>query len=144
MRCELYEKDFYTWSLKNAEFLREGKFNEIDALNLAEEIESMGKSDRRSLFNHLRVLLAHLLKWQFQTQDRSNSWKSSIRNARFHIKKLLEDSPSLKNHIPSKFDATYEEAVIIATDETGIIENDFPTHCPFTLDECLNNDFLPN
>ena len=138
-----YDKDFYAWAMENAELLREKRFNELDIENLAEEIESMGKSDRRSVFSHLRVLLAHLLKWQYQAEHRSNSWKSSIRNARFHIQKLIEDSPSLKTQIPEKFEAIYKDAAIIASDETGIIENYFPKKCPFTLEQCLNDEFLP-
>ena len=138
-----YDKDFYAWAMENAELLRKRKFNELDIENLAEEIESMGKSDRRSVLSHLRVLLAHLLKWQYQPEQRSNSWKASIRNARLQIKQLIEDSPSLKNQIPIKLKVTYKEASITASDETGILEENFPKYCPFTLEQCLNENFWP-
>jgi hypothetical protein len=70
---QLYEKDFYAWANKNAELLRTGKLSEVDAENIAEELETMGRSEKRELTNRLAVLLAHLLKWVFQPELRSNS-----------------------------------------------------------------------
>lgn len=83
-----YDKDFYAWAAENASLLRRKKFDEIDIGNIAEEIESMGRSEKRSLISHLRVLILHLLKWEYQPELRGNSWKSSIRNARYSIKEL--------------------------------------------------------
>jgi hypothetical protein len=60
-----YDKDFYAWAMENAELLRQKKFEEIDIDNIAEEIESMGKGNKRSVFSHLSILIAHLLKWKF-------------------------------------------------------------------------------
>lgn len=139
-----YEKDFYAWAIENAELIRQKKFEKIDFDNIAEEIESMGRSEKRGLISHLRVLIAHLLKWKYQPECRTNSWKSTIRNARYQIRELLEDSPSLKNEISLKLTKAYKDAIIIAADETGIIQEDFPKHCPFELENCLDNDFLPD
>lgn len=139
-----YDKDFYAWALENAELLRQKRFEEIDVDNVAEEIESMGKSNKRSLFSHLSVLIAHLLKWKFQPIRQSKSWTLTIKNQRFEITDLLKESPSLKKEIEKQFDHAYKKALIIASEQTGIDENDFPKICPFNLEECLDDDFLPN
>jgi hypothetical protein len=139
-----YEKDFYAWAIENAELLRQKKFEEIDIEHIAEEIESMGKNDKRGIISHLRVLIAHLLKWQYQPEFRTNSWKSTIRNARYQIRALLEDSPSLKREIHLKLDRAYKDALNIASDETGMAEEAFPKHCTFSLEQCLHNEFFPD
>ncbi len=139
-----YHKDFYAWTLENANMLRQKKFDQIDIEHIAEEIESMGKNDKRSLISHLRILIAHLLKWRYQPGFRTNSWKATIRNARYQIRTLLEDSPSLHQEIHLKLDKGYKDAVNIAADETGILESIFPKNCPFSLDQCLDNEFFPD
>ena len=139
-----YDQDFYAWALENASLLRQKKFDQIDIEHIAEEIESMGKNDKRGLISHLRILIAHLLKWQYQPGFRTNSWKSTIRNARYQIRALLEDSPSLKREIHSKLDRGYKDAVNIASDETGMLEEVFPKHCPFSLEQCLDSEFFPD
>lgn len=139
-----YDKDFYAWTIENAELLRQKKFEEIDIDNIAEEIESMGKGNKRSVFSHLSVLIAHLLKWKFQSVRRSKSWALTIKNQRFEISDLLNESPSLKNEIKDRFNHAYKKALIIASQETFIDEKEFPKECPFTLEQCLTNDFLPD
>lgn len=150
---ELYDKDFYQWTLKNAELLRQKKLEQIDIENLAEEIESMGKREKRALISHLAVLIAHLLKLQhkekhikrkYEEGQSTTSWKSSIKNARRELVRLLKESPSLKNHLELNLNEAYEDGVIKACDDTGMIEYDFPKHCPFTLEECLDNNFFPD
>jgi len=139
----LYEGDFYAWAMENADLLRQKKFEEIDVENIAEEIESMGKSNKRALLSHLAVLMVHLLKWKFQPVRRSKSWNLTIKHQRLQVQKLLEESPSLKYQIEIKLKEAYEEARIIAAGETGIDEEDFPKACPFTLEQCLDKAFLP-
>lgn len=138
-----YDKDFYAWALHSAELIREGKFSEIDTEHLAEEIESMGKSDKRELVNRFAVLLAHLLKWQFQPGRRGNSWKYTIQTQRFEVNELLEDSPSLKYEIDKKLEHAYEKALLIAINETGLNQEIFPNKCPFPLEQALDADFFP-
>lgn len=138
-----HDEDFYAWAIKNSELLRQKKFEEIDVDNIAEEIESMGKSERRELVNRLSVLIAHLLKWQYQPKRQGKSWMLTIKQQRLQINKLLKNNPSLKNKIEFDFKDAYEGAIIIAADETKILEEDFPKHCPFDLDDCLDNEFLP-
>lgn len=139
-----YDRDFYAWAIENAELLKQKKFEEIDVDNIAEEIESMGKSNKRALFSHLSVLIAHLLKWEFQPVRRSRSWMLTIENQRFELTDLLKESPSLKREIELQLEHAYSKALIIASEQTGIEKKDFPKACPFSLEQCLNDDFLPN
>jgi hypothetical protein len=138
-----YDRDFYSWTLHSAELLRHGKFSEVDIENVAEEIESMGKSDKRQLINRFALLISHLLKWQYQPERRGNSWKHTIKNQRLEVAELLKDSPSLKYEIDNQVGYAYEKALNMAIEETGLSENTFPKSCPFSLNESLNQDFFP-
>lgn len=140
----LYEKDFYLWIETTAKLLREKKFSELDIDNLIEEIESMGRSEKRELRNRLTVLLMHLLKWKYQPQMRSNSWKATIIEQRKQIEWLLLDSPSLKNKIGEILIDCYEGAILKAVAETGLSEQTFPQQCPFSVQETLTRDYLPD
>jgi Domain of unknown function DUF29 len=139
-----YDKDFYAWALNNVELLRQKKFEEIDVDNIAQEIESMGKSNKRALFSHLAILMAHLLKWKYQPVRRSKSWSLTIKNQGFELTDLLNESPSLKNEISSQFAHSYQKALIIAAQETFMEEKDFPKECPFSIEQCLSDEFFPN
>lgn len=138
-----YHKDFYAWILHNAELIRQGKFSEIDVVNVAEELESMGRNDRRELLNRLAVLLAHLLKWQFQPERRGSSWKYTIAEQRFELADLLLESPSLKVEIDKQLEHAYQKALLIAIKETGMSKKAFPKKCPFSLKQTCATDFLP-
>ncbi len=138
----LYDRDYYQWLTKTAELLRLKEFNKLDLENLIEEIESLGKSEKRAIKSNLIVVILHLLKWQYQPQKRSNSWKSSIREHRRRIQELLTDSPSLNNYLPEIFTACYVAAKKQASDETGLSIMFFPKECPFSLEESLDEDFL--
>ena len=133
----LYEQDFYLWTQTIAQQLKENNFHEIDIPNLIEEIESMGRSEKRELKNRLIVLLMHLLKWQYQSEKRSESWRSTISKQRICIETLLEDSPSLQPLLTEVFEDCYQKARLRASDETGIKLNFFPKESPFTLEEIL-------
>src|SRR5260370_41891160 len=95
-----YEEDFYAWSVEQARLLRSGEFSSIDVANVAEEIESLGRSDKREIQSRLTVLLSHLLKWQMQSAMRSSSWSATIREQRRRIDKLLQESSSLRSFVP--------------------------------------------
>ncbi len=138
-----YNEDFYAWLMANANLLRQHKFNEIDIEHVAEELEAMGKSEKRELTSRLTVLLAHLLKWQFQPALRSRSWKNTILTQRIDILELLEDSPSLRYELAERIIIAFEKAKLSAEDETGLDRNNFPESCPFSFDQLLNKDFLP-
>lgn len=138
----LYEQDFYLWTQITAEQLKENKFNEIDITNLIEEIESMGRSEKRELKSRLIVLLMHLLKWHYQPEKRSESWRSTITEQRICIEGLLEDSPSLKPLLSEVFEDCYQKARLKASDETGIKLNFFPKESPFSLAESLASSYI--
>ena len=106
----LYEQDFYLWIQTTVQQLKENKLNEIDIPNLIEEIESMGRSEKRELKSRLIVLLMHLLKWHYQPEKRSESWRSTITEQRICIEGLLEDSPSLKPLLSEVFEDCYQKA----------------------------------
>jgi hypothetical protein len=143
---EDYDKDFYAWTAKNAQLIREGNFSQVDIKHVAEEIESMGKRERRELISRLIVLIAHLLKWKFQEARRSKSWMLTIKNQRIELKDLLEENPSLKKELEGKmrhaYDA-YERAILKAAEESGIDEKKFPKTLPFSLKECLKTSYFP-
>ena len=138
-----YDKDFYAWAITNAKLLKQGKISEIDIENIAEEIESMGKSEKRELLNRLSVLIAHLMKWKHQAKKRSKSWELTIKEQRFEIADLLADSPSLKSEIEKQIAHAYEKALILAEKETGLAKKIFESECPFTLKQVLNQKYFP-
>ena len=141
----LYEQDFYTWTQEQAALLREGALHDLDVTNLAEEIESLGKSDRRALGSHLRNLVLHLLKWHYQPAGRHTgpSWRASIRNARAEIAVLLDDSPSLRREVSGLLARWYPLARQDAADETGLPLATFPEACPWTPEQVVDTDFWP-
>jgi hypothetical protein len=138
-----YDEDFYAWTQEQAKLLRSGNLSQIDVENVAEELESMGRSDKREIDSRLEVLLMHLLKWQVQVRQRSPGWSGTIREQRRRITKLLRESPSLRPAIAQLIPEAYLEARDKASDETGLPESMFPTECPFTPDQIMAEDFLP-
>ncbi len=138
----LYEQDFYLWIQTTVQQLKENKLNEIDIPNLIEEIESMGRSEKRELKSRLIVLLMHLLKWHYQPEKRSESWRSTITEQRICIEGLLEDSPSLKPLLSEVFEDCYQKARLKASEETGIKLMFFPKESPFSLEETLESSYL--
>lgn len=140
---DLYEKDFYAWSLKTAELIRQKKFEDIDLEHTAEEIESMGRGEKNQLISHLAILVAHLLKWQYQPERRGTSWQKTIKYQRSRIPSLIEKSPSLKYEIDKTFKEAYIEATRIAAAEMITLEAVFPEVCPFSMEQALDNDFFP-
>lgn len=139
-----YNEDFYVWALRNAELLRRGRLAEIDAEHIAEELESMGKRDKRELHSRLVVLMAHLLKWIYQPHRRSRSWQATIEGQREDIKHLLADSPSLHSEVERELADVYRRATIEAQKQTGINKNRFPEVCPFTPEQVLDNEYWPD
>ncbi|MEH1928168.1 MAG: DUF29 domain-containing protein [Nostoc sp.] len=140
----LYKTDFYTWTQEQVSLLKAQQWDQLDTVNLIEEIETLGRRERQELRNRLGVLLGHLLKWHFQPEKRSNSWLSKIREQRVQIKLLLQDSPSLKPYLDEVFFTVYELGLALAIRETELGEQVFPEICPYTLDQTLNPEFLPN
>lgn len=140
----LYETDFQRWLLKNAHLLREGRFGEVDIMNVAEELEDMGRSEHRALGSHIAVLLLHLLKWQFQPTHRGSSWQLSIDNARDAIEELLNESPSMRGGVPELIENKYRIARRNTVTETGLSARAFPEQCPYTPEQVLMHGYLPD
>ncbi len=138
-----YHRDYCAWALRNAELLKAGRFAEVDVQHLVEELEDVGKSERRALESHLRSLMLHLLKWQHQPQLRGASWRQSVRNARIAVAKVVRDSPSLKPAIAQAIVDEYPNARADAMDETGLREEVFPADCPYAEAELLDAGFWP-
>jgi len=138
-----YESDFYAWAQQNAALLRSGQLSLIDVDQIAEELEDMGKSERRALGSHLRVLLTHLLKWRYQPSHRGVSWRLSVRNARLDIATIIKDSPSLKPQVDALLNDEYPGARSLALDETGLPPTAMPAHCPFDVEQALDADYWP-
>lgn len=143
-QSDLYEHDFYAWANEQAALLRAGKLAEADIANIAEEIESMGRSEKRELVNRLATLLLHLLKWQFQPAMRGNSWRLSAKEQRLRLADHLDDNPSLKAHLPSAIAHAYRLALVEAERETGLAESVFPATCSWSFDEIMDEAFRPD
>jgi len=140
---KLHEEDFVEWAAETARLLRSGRFDQVDIEHLAEEVEAMAGRDRRELDSRLEVLIHHLLKWQQQIEKRSGSWESTIISQRAAIRRLFEQSPSLRRRLAESVTAVYGDAVKEAAAETGLPVGSFPGACPFSAAEILDPDFLP-
>ncbi|MEZ5452717.1 MAG: DUF29 domain-containing protein [Thiothrix sp.] len=143
MGAALYETDFYGWANEQARLLREHRLEELDLNNLLAEVETMAGRERRELVSRLRVLLAHLLKWQYEPDRRGKSWQFTIRTQARDIRDLLGDNPSLKSHLPEALEKGYSQARELAAYETGLEEGTFPEACPYDLDQALTGGYYP-
>ncbi|MFB2875497.1 DUF29 domain-containing protein [Floridanema aerugineum] len=140
---DLYETDFYAWTQKQVQLLRQRDLNNLDIDNLIEEIESLGKQEKRELINRLGVLIGHLLKWEYQPNKRSKSWLRTIREQRRKITDLLQQNPSLKPYLDEAIKKAYLDGVDLAVEETDIGIQAFPAEISYTWEQIENQDFLP-
>jgi hypothetical protein len=137
------DDDFVAWLNDQAALLRRGAFDRLDADALAEELEDMAKWERRELERRMKVLLQHLLKWEFQAERRSRSWLVTIDNQRDEIRKLIRDSPSLRNEVAWAIRESYGAAARNASRETALPRDAFPAGCPYEPQQLLSYDFRP-
>ncbi|MEM7793514.1 MAG: DUF29 domain-containing protein [Cyanobacteria bacterium P01_C01_bin.118] len=143
LTASLYETDFYAWTQHQAQLMRQGQWHQVDIVNVIEEIESLGRQQRQELRNRLAILLAHLLKWEYQAEKRSHSWLATIRIQRLDIADLLEDNPSLQPYLVEAFQRAYAKAVQLAIKETNLAKGKFPKASPYDLSKTLSNSFYP-
>jgi hypothetical protein len=136
-RSGLYEDDYLAWCEQQAALLREGRLDDLDRGNIAEELETMGRSERGELENRLEVLLTHLLKRDYQRAKRSRSWEATINEQRSRLKRLMRRSPSLKRDLEVTVAEVYPDAVRQAAIETGLDPSVFPATVPWELDQLL-------
>ncbi len=142
----LYEQDYNLWIETTINQIKQYNFESVDWDNVLEELESLGKSDKRELRNRLTVLIEHLLKlayWEAEREANARGWKNTIKEQRRQIKILLNDSPSLKPYLLEKFSECYADAIEDAADNTGLSIDTFPSESLFSLEEALNPHYLP-
>ncbi len=141
-----YERDFHAWLLSQVHALKDRRFRDLDLENLIEEVGDLARSLSRELRNRLRVILVHLLKWQYQSSKRSTSWRVTLVEQRDQIAQLLEESPSLYEQLPNLIEKAYPSATKRAGVEMqrGKIRHIFPAHCPWTIEQILDDEFVPN
>lgn len=139
----LYERDFALWVEEQARLLEARRFDELDLPNLIDEVEDLSRSQKRAIRSNLTVVLLRLLKWQYQPEKRSGSWRDSIREHRHRIAQECRDSPSLRSYPRDVFGEVYAHARLRAADQTGLRPETFPGESPFTVERALDPDFLP-
>lgn len=143
MSATLYDHDFYAWTQQQIQLLKSGRLDNVDLEHLIEEVESMGASERRELFSRMRVIVLHLLKWQFQPELRSSGWRGTLVEQRAELDDLLNQSPSLRSLCLDALEHAYPRARIEAAVETGLPLSTFPESCLYTLDDVLRLDYFP-
>ncbi len=141
-----YEKDVVAWANEQARLIRAGRFDQLDLEHIAEEIEDVGKSEQRELASRMAVLLAHLLKWQYQPDHRGASWRATMRAQRNSIAKRLDRTPSLRPMLSELdwIEDMWADARQAASKETGIGFSVFPELCPWSMSDVLHPDFYPD
>lgn len=141
-----YDEDVIAWANEQAALLRAGKLSAIDIEHIAEEIEDVGKSEQRELANRMAVLLAHLLKWQYQPEHRGSSWRATLKAQRERIETRLRKTPSLKPILtdPDWIADMWADARDSAAKETGIDYVLFPEICPWSMEQALDPTFFPD
>jgi len=140
-----YDGDIVAWANEQARLLREGRFSQLDIEHIADEIEDVGKSEKRELESRMTVLLAHLLKWQHQSERRGNSWRNTIKEQRNRVANRIKKTPSLKADLQEAewWAGVWADALDIATRETGLLYDAFPERCPWTFEQIMDADFWP-
>lgn len=138
-----YDQDYYLWFADQARLLRAGQWQQIDVEHLAEELEDMGKREKRALRSRTVILLAHLLKYAHQPDHRSPNWIGTIREQRKQLQELMLDSPSLTPRFAADLEDSYLSARLLAAGETGLPETQFPPTCPFSAEQLLDQGYWP-
>ena len=141
MKNQLYDLDFYAWTQQQADLLLTGKLEFLDRINLAEEIESLGKQQRQELRNRLGILIGHLLKWDYQPERRGKSWKATIREQRRRIMEHLADNPSLKPYLSTAIALAYQDAIDLVVRETPLDDDELPQVCPYAIEQIFDSAF---
>ena len=138
-----YEEDFVVWLDAQAEFLRAGRLELLDRENLIDELTSMASRYRHEMQSRMEVVLTHLLKCQFQPDHKTRSWLSTLLEQRHEIERLMASSPGLRHVVTDKMEHCYQHARRMAATETGLSLAQFPLHSPYTVEQMLDQDFLP-
>jgi hypothetical protein len=140
---QIYEQDFSLWLEQAVQLLREGNLAALDIENLIEEIECMGRSEKQAVKSNLEIILMHLLKYKYQSEKRSNSWRYTLLEHRRRLDEAFKTSPSLKRYFLQEFENCYLGARKLASAETGLAIVAFPVEIPFAIAQVLDEDYLP-
>jgi hypothetical protein len=140
-----YDTDVVAWAKEQSQLLRSGHFADLDIEHIADEIESVGKSEQRELASRMAVLLAHLLKWEFQPDHRGSSWEATIHTQRNSIERRIRKTPSLKASLSDAdwWADAWDDSVAAASEETGLAYTDFPDVCPWSQEQIMDHEFFP-
>jgi hypothetical protein len=138
----LYQQDFYGWTQWQVQALADRQISELDWQNLQEELQALGRQEYREMVSRLSVLLGHLLKWQYQPENRSRSWFLTIREQRRAINRHLHRNPSLKSCIVDALEDGFEAGVDLALRETNLPLRAFPERCPYEFEEIIVDSFI--
>ena len=136
-----YDSDFYSWSQEQGRLVREGRWGEVDRENVAEEIESLGREQFNKLESAFRVLLLHMLKWDFQPERRSRSWSVTIATQRIELEDVLADNPGLKPRLNEAIARGYRKARLAAANETELSLKTFPETCQYSFNDLTSRPF---
>jgi hypothetical protein len=136
----LYDTDYVAWLQEQVAHLHAGRLAALDVENVAEELESLMRKERRALGNRLEVLILHLLTWDHQPDQRANRWRATVAEQRRRIRRLLLDSPGLKNELEPICRAAYPDAVQGAAIETRLSESTFPATLPYTVEQIFERE----
>jgi len=139
-----YNLDFYGWTQEQAALLKAGRLNDLDIINLIEEVETMGRSEKRALESRLTVLLVHLLKWKYQPNRRGKSWTLTIIGQRIKLLRVIKDNPGLKPQLPELINDAYSLARVNAAKETKLDIEIFDSACPWTFEQLIDDSFYPD
>ncbi len=140
---QIYEQDFSLWLEQAVKLLREGNLAALDIENLIEEIECMGRSEKQAVKSNLEIILMHLLKYKYQPEKRSNSWRYTLLEHRRRLDEAFKTSPSLKRYFLQEFENCYLGARKLASAETGLAIATFPVEIPFAIAQVTDEDYLP-
>jgi len=140
-----YDTDVIAWANEQAAFIRAGRFDLLDLEHIADEIEDVGKSERRELRNRMAILLVHLLKWKFQPERRGHSWQRTIKTQRKELAECIADTPSLKVEVANStwWEKVWADTLIMVTKETGLDFEIFPDECPWQYQQIVDVSFWP-
>ena len=132
------DSDFAAWIYDQVAALREGRFSDLDIDDLTDEVESLAKRDFRKLRSYLRVIITHMLKWDWQPERRDVSWRKSINASRERVWGELASSPSFRPRIAEAIEQVFASARLKAWDETGVFKFERePKTCPYSWDEIM-------
>jgi hypothetical protein len=139
-----FDQDFHAWVFEQIELLKHSRFTDLDIEHLVDELRAVAMAEESEIENRLVVLLHHLLKWEFQPEGRSNSWRATILEQRKRINRVISKSPSLRRYPAKAIAEEYDVARLHASGETGLPLERFPSTCPYSAAQVLDQNFLPS